>query len=305
MRRALLLAALALPALVRAQTAGTLTFTPDNLLGSADCDPTSTQTVSLSWAVSAVSVAGGTYRVYASSRQPTTGTTTGLKLCDTSPTTVDGVAVNAAQVGDDITATANPQSADFRTADFVKAAGYSCAETTARTIYVCVHFSPSSGSDPTASATGSMKLDLKAPASPVNVTVEPGENGLRVSWDKGVGGAADASYYKIHAKATDPTKDAGDHWSGKILDETGRISGRVDGLTNLVEYQVTVLAYSSSDNASAPSDPPVPGTPQPVEDFWEYYHSSGGQEQGGCASGPAGALGILGAALALAFRRRK
>ncbi|WP_242370657.1 fibronectin type III domain-containing protein [Anaeromyxobacter sp. SG26] len=303
MRRALLLAALALPALVRAQTAGTVTFTPDNLLGSADCDPASTTTVSLSWAVTATGVAGGTYRVYASSRAPTSTTTNAVKLCDTSDVPADSV--RAAQIGDDISATANPQSADFRTADFVLATGYSCAETTARTIYVCVHFIPSGQTDASASATGSMKLDLKAPASPANVTVEPGEQGLRVSWDHGTGGAADASYFKIHAVATDATKDARDHWSGKILDETGRLSGRIDGLTNLVEYQVTVIAYSSADNASQPSDPPKLGTPQPVEDFWEYYHSSGGQEQGGCASGPAGALGILGAALALAFRRRK
>ena len=68
---------------------------------------------------------------------------------------------------------------------------------------------------------------------------------------------------------------------------------------------MTVTAFSSADNASAPSDPPVPGTPVPVLDFWEGYEATGGREQGGCASGPAGAAGLLGAALALALHRRR
>lgn len=300
MRRALLLAALAIPALARAQTAGQVTFTPDANIGAAECDPANGETVSVSWQVSALAVTGGKYRIFASSRAPTAGSTTsGFKLCDTGDGSQDGVPFFAGQVGEDITATSAQMSESIATAEFVAVTKFTCQETTARTIHVCVHFFPTDGSAATDSATGELRLDLRAPTKPSITSVTPGEEALRVTWRAGTGGA-EATYFKIQAIATDTSLDAGTHTSGKF---TGS-SGRIEGLKTGVEYQVRVIAFSSADNASEPSDP-VPGTPVPVQDFFEHYQASGGQEQGGCASGPAGALGILGAALALALHRRR
>jgi MYXO-CTERM domain-containing protein len=42
-----------------------------------------------------------------------------------------------------------------------------------------------------------------------------------------------------------------------------------------------------------------------VSGFWEQYRADGGIEQGGCGGGPAGALALLGVALALRRLRRR
>ncbi|HSD20661.1 MAG TPA: fibronectin type III domain-containing protein [Anaeromyxobacter sp.] len=305
MRRALLLLlALAVPALVHAQTtAGTITFVPDANIGLVECNPANGETIDVRWSVSSTSVGPGTYRVYASTRAPTADTTTNVKLCDTGNVVADGVW--AGKIGSDITATSSAsQSANLLASAFVTATAApgsdTCTEGLTRTIYVCVHFFPLNQSTPTASATGQLQLDLTRPAKPTITGVSPGEEALRVDWDEGTGGAADTTYYRIQATATDTAQDAATHTSGKI---TGT-SGRIEGLRTGVEYQVTVIAFSSADNASEPSDP-KPGTPVPVLDFWEGYEATGGREQGGCASGPAGAAGLLGAALALALHRRR
>ena len=83
----------------------------------AACNPAANDTVSVSWTVSATSVIGGTYRIFASTRTPPTDESTGLKLCDTSPVPADGVL--AGQVGSDISARATSQTAELRTRDFV------------------------------------------------------------------------------------------------------------------------------------------------------------------------------------------
>jgi uncharacterized protein (TIGR03382 family) len=73
---------------------------------------------------------------------------------------------------------------------------------------------------------------------------------------------------------------------------------------NNVEYQVRVYAFSSADNRSAASEAGV-GTPMLVRDFFAIYREDfGGREEGGCASGAAGLLALLGVGSALLFRRR-
>jgi uncharacterized protein (TIGR03382 family) len=306
MRRALLLLALLVPALARAQTSGGISFVPDANIGRTECDPANGETIDVRWTVSGTSLGPGTYRVYASTRAPTADETSGVKLCDTGNVPADGVF--AAKIGGDIVATASTgtQNEDFLASDFVQATApvdaVSCTDNSTRTIHVCVHFFPSGQSTATASATGQLELDLKVPPRPINVVVTPGEEALEVSWDEGTatGGQADTTYYRIQARSDDP-RDPELHDEGDFTGESGRIDGLVEGVT----YQVTVTAFSAADNASEPSDPPVSGTPIPVSDFWEHYEESGGQEQGGCSSGPAGAIAILGAALALALQRRR
>jgi len=308
MRRALLLLALLVPALARAQTnGGTISFVPDENIGRTECDRANGETIDVRWTVSGTSLGPGTYRVYASTRAPTADETTGVRLCDTGNVPADGVF--AGKIGGDIVATAGTgtQNEDLLASDFVEATApvdaVSCTDNSTRTIYVCVHFFPSGQSAATASATGQLQLDLKVPPKPINVVVTGGEEALEVSWDEGTvtGGQAETTYYRIQARTDDPRDPHPFHNEGDFTDESGRIDGLVEGVT----YQVTVTAFSAADNASEPSDPPASGTPIPVSDFWEHYEESGGQEQGGCASGPAGAIAILGAALALALHRRR
>lgn len=307
MRRALLLlAALAIPALARAQlgTTGTVTFVPDEFIGLAACDPASTETVQVSWTVSTTSVIGGTYRIFASTEPPQDEDGDGIKLCDENDNVAESI--RAGQVSDNIAATSPTQTEEIPAFRFLEETGlgedFTCEDTQIRTIYVCVHFSPNG--TPTASAVGQLTLDLRAPAKPVIRSVEPGEEALRVSWTEGTGGAVDATYYRIQARATDPALDPDTH-SARIIDDSGDDeSGRIGGLKNGVAYEVTVTAFSEADSASEPSDPMI-GTPVPVLDFGEFYDASGGREEGGCASGPAGALAIVGAALALALHRRR
>jgi MYXO-CTERM domain-containing protein len=308
MHRVLLLLALFVPALSRAQTngTGTISFVPDANIGKTECDPANGETIDVRWTVTGTnpSLGAGTYKVYASTRAPTADTAGDLKLCDTGNIPTEGVF--AGKIGSDIgsTSSTGTQNADLLTSDFVRATAAvdaaSCPDDATRTIYVCVHFFPTGQGTATASATGQLELDLKVPAKPVNVVVTPGEEGLRVDWDEGTatGGQTDTVYYRIQAQSTDP-RDTRLHDQGNFTGESGRVDGLLEGVT----YQVTVIAFSAADNGN-PSDP-VPGTPVPVSDFFEHYEESGGREQGGCASGPAGALGLLGAVLALALQRRR
>jgi uncharacterized protein (TIGR03382 family) len=74
----------------------------------------------------------------------------------------------------------------------------------------------------------------------------------------------------------------------------------IGGLANFTTYSVTVRAISVGGNLSDPSFA-VSGTPAPSAGFLEVY---GGVEKGGCSTGTAGALALLGTALVLAVRRR-
>ena len=65
---------------------------------------------------------------------------------------------------------------------------------------------------------------------------------------------------------------------------------------------MTVSALSAAGNPSAESNALL-GTPIPADDFWDRYSAAGGQEEGGCATGAAGPLALLG--LAAAFARRR
>ena len=65
-----------------------------------------------------------------------------------------------------------------------------------------------------------------------------------------------------------------------------------------------MLAFSIGGNASTPSNA-IEVSPQPTAGFWEVYQNRGGEDAGGCASGPGGILALLGTASFLALRRRR
>jgi hypothetical protein len=71
-----------------------------------------------------------------------------------------------------------------------------------------------------------------------------------------------------------------------------------------VLYDVVVSALSAGGNASVGSINGS-GTPAPVNDFYTQYKADGGQEEGGCAGGPAGLLSLLGLGAALRLLRRR
>jgi hypothetical protein len=103
-------------------------------------------------------------------------------------------------------------------------------------------------------------------------------------------------------------------YSGGDVTITGEPSSSytIPGLTNGVWYNVVVAAVDGSGNVGPPS-PEVCDYPAPVSDFWKTYRNAGGQAGGGfCAletlGAPAGAsfaLGVAGAGLLAAVRRRR
>jgi hypothetical protein len=105
---------------------------------------------------------------------------------------------------------------------------------------------------------------------------------------------------------------------GELPDESlacGKITGQfvsggtATGLTNGTSYAIAVAGRDTVGNVG-PLSETICGQPQPVEDFFERYRAAGGKGGGGfCSFGahPArgAALLVLGAGLALAFRRRR
>ena len=301
MRALLLAVVLTAPALAAAQVAdGVLQpVAGDEFVNAAQCAGTDTTPVELVWNthVNTTFTAGGTYRLFASSKQPATSGTD-ANFC---PET-DGTDVSAAQVGTDLDATAQSVTAsmEFSPREMVQAAGYdACDATSEKTIYLCIHWYDTSGAR-NGWAKGTVKLSFEAPAAPVDVSVTPGDGALNVRWTAGTGGAVDATEYGVVATTTDARDPAGTHEFARTNDTSFRGRGLVNGVT----YSVVVYAYSKAGNRSEASAA-VSGTPQPVSDFWDQYRQSGGGEKGGCASGSAGALALLGTAALLALARRK
>jgi MYXO-CTERM domain-containing protein len=75
----------------------------------------------------------------------------------------------------------------------------------------------------------------------------------------------------------------------------------VEGLTNDVEYAVTLFAQDAAGNQS-PNSNILHGTPVQSFGFFAKYEDSGGHTTG-CAAAPAGALPLLG--LGWLSRRRR
>ncbi len=300
LRRAALLVCLAAPFGTAAQTAGDMTFYIDGgvttAIGQSACS--TTPALSMQWNIQFASgttaiPTDATYKITASS----------------SATTTDCTASNAFVVNDSIPAISSTQS--YPTSSdptlspdaLVSGVQLSCSQTTDATIYVCVRlYCPSSATTCTpgnviGSATGTLALQLQAPAAPTGISVTSGDSRLYVSWTASAG-TPEATSYRAVATSTVDT-------SFSRSCTTSQTSCTITGLENGVTYSVVVYATSSGGNEGPASDPAVMGTPEPVKDFWAVYHDAGGREQGGCGMGGAGALAFLGAAAALLLRRRR
>ncbi len=312
MRRALLLAVLAAPALAGAQTVspGAIQFSKNGgqdlvhgpFINAAECPATSTNQIYLSWNTALLSGAGwpaaARYQVYVSNKQHPG---TSPNPCTTAP---NGTDTFAGAVGDPVPATAQTQNlVPYATGAFVAALNdpnLTCSVTADTSIYVCVQASNANTGSVVGFALGTLTLSTWAPGAPTGVSATPADDGaLRISWTAPSSTAYD---YVLTADGT-PT-DATLHTAGDIR----ALSYLLTGLTNGVTYTISVYARSQAGNASTAAT--TTATPVPVLNFWDLYHDAppngfGGREQGGCSSGAAGPEALLALAALLAKLRRR
>ena len=312
MKRALVVALVGVPIAVIAAVivpgAGTviddINYSANNQVSYINAAQCAGGTSSLSWSLTLAAgntYGGGNVVIYASDTAPVSSSTSnGLVLCATQDDTGASPPVHAGPVtGGTIPAgSSTTQTLDVKGSDIVAAVSSLSCSTDNETIYVCAHWQNASNST-LGAASGKFVTQLAAPSPPTGVTAEVGDQALNVSWSAGTGTGAATDHYQVTVTTADPRDPAGTHASGNLTSTSTRISG----LVNDVTYQVTVTAYSLGGNPASTSG--VTGTPAHVANFYEYYKDQGGVEAGGCASGPAGAFALLGAAALLALRRRK
>lgn len=290
-RRFAVLAVLACaPALASAQITVTESNDQDGVINIGECSNQPPDRLAFQWTPS---TAATSYDLYVSD---TSG-------CPQKGSTVNGVTstanTNSIQTGIGQTSLNEGDTA----ATVLSKAAVACSSATT-SLFLCVFATGSNASTTTPLATGTLQLDLVAPAAPNLLGVSPGDGSLKVSWSVGAG-SADAgtsgsanSYRVYYAPADGSAAEKFAAFSG-----SGTTSGRVTGLTNGVTYDVTVTALTIGSNESARSSA-LTGTPIPVEDFWRLYQNAGGREQGGCATGAAG-LAALVALAPLVLRRKR
>jgi hypothetical protein len=294
MRNRILLLGLALaPSIAAAQLTITESNDTDRIVSQGECNNNPADGLSFSWTFPNF-VAGGQYTLTASDT---------LNCPQSSQTQV----VNNSTVG---TVDATGPTGIFPASGTVSVnsivanlAGYSCSGSKT-TIFFCVTLSTATTVTP---VTGTVTLDLQSPPAPVLQSVSPDDSSLHVSAAQGAGsadGGASGSVDTFTITAVNHDAPSETHTTDKISTTGSTLTGRIDGLTNGVLYDVTVTAFSRGGNASLPSNP-LQGTPVPVNDFFRSYRNAGGQETGGCAAGAAGMLALLAVPLALrAWRRR-
>ncbi len=304
MGRALVAIVLAVPVLAVGQIppVGTVLFTEGTSdlihgrwINLAECQ-SGTATVFLSWntAVDAGQVfpAGVTYGVYASNAQ-----STGV-LCFTQGNGTDVTAgpVGATLVGQPQLVTPQPFPVDA----FVTAAGLTCNVTADVPIHVCVQAYAPDGA-PVGCARGTLTLSVASPAAPTNVAVAPMDGALGISWTA-PSEAPPAYDYRIVASA-DPAADPYVHSV-----TTGRVGAVVGvsltGLVNGATYDVEIYSRSQAGNESAPSAV-VRGTPVASSGTVPRLPRPRGDGSGGCATGAAAPVALLGVAALLARVRRR
>ncbi len=313
MRRALLLAVLAVPALASAQTitSGAIQFSKGSggtdlvhgpYINADECSST-TALINLSWNTALASGQGwpasARYQVYVSNKQHT------APNCTTQPDTGNGV--YAGPVGSTITATAQIQNlVSYNTNLFVQAENnpnLTCTVTADTPIYVCVQATNANGGAVVGYALGTLTLSTSRPDAPTGVTAIPADDGaLEISW---TAPTSSTSAYDYVLSATS-TADPNTHEASDIR----ALSYLMRGLVNDVTYTISVYARSQAGNESLTAGTTT-GTPVHVMNFWDVYHGAppdgfGGREKGGCSTGAAGPVALLGlAALVAALRRRK
>lgn len=302
MRRALVLAALAAPALAAAQ----VTAPANAVIELGNFNPAITQeftsyineaqcaggNMDLQWNIPLAQ--GGTYQIIGSSVAPDASGCPTIEQPNASPpvftAALGSVTVQGPLQGkNDLTG-----SAVFDAANPVDRTCSTAAE--GSVVFVCVHWV--NNDVVSGVATGRFLVQRAAPEPPTDVSVGSGDGKLTVRWTASAAGTVVADRYVARATPV----GGGDTFSSGLTNAT---SAEISGLQNGTEYEVQVFALSVGRNESA-GTAPVLGTPQPTDDFWDVYRNTpGAREQGGCGTGGTGALALLGVSLAALLRRRK
>lgn len=261
----------------------------------------STQTVDLTWQVKPdVSFLdlGGTFNVYAASLDRSS---TPYCWTDADPGTATvkvlktGIAAPAAIYSGKLT---GPVS------DLVGVTAQSGCASGSFTAYVCVQWLDSTGAVK-GYAKGTAKVELDRPNPPTVTLARPDDRSL-YAWVSAASTGEPAETFRARAVVAGtlaPVYESPETPLGE--------KAKIEGLTNGTDYYVSAVAYSKYGNASDPSPDYREGDPAPtairptrVLDFWEYYRDGGGRDSGGCQSGAAGLVALVGAAALLRLRRR-
>jgi len=313
MRRALLVAVLATPAVAFAQVLtdpGELVeinnFNAANgasYINAAQC--AGTEQLNLEWTilpnVIGTPVSGGTYGLFASDKEPVDadgGLCAEEDQPNATPTPVNAgpletVVVNSAVQREQVSGADAAREATPATVTDP------CASSReGKVVFICAHWKDAN-SNPSGRARGKFIIQIAKPTAPTGVNVEPGEGRLIVTWTASTGGAVLADRY--FARAT-PVGGGSSIDSGT----TNGTRATITGLANGTPYDVVVFALSVGGNPSDASAA-AEGTPIETDDFWEFYRNQpGAHEEGGCGVGGEGPLALLGiSALLAALRRRK
>jgi hypothetical protein len=144
------------------------------------------------------------------------------------------------------------------------------------------------------------------PTPPTGVTVNGGDQHLRINWSAGNASENIASY-DVHVLAAGDTLDTSTP-AGHVSAQTNSDVSHTDSgasLQNNVAYSVLIIANDAYGNVSGASDP-VTGMPVAVLDFYNLYRNEGGgaEGHGGCTSSGATWIVLLGLAAALWARRK-
>lgn len=273
----------------------------DQVINIAECVGPAVSTLALSWTVTpstTAPAAGSVFRVEAVNAADCSATTRRVQVRADVPTngSVSGSA---------------PESVDVASLLADPALVVSCTAGTSATIALCVDvYLNGSKATPAQSASGTITLDTRVPGAPTGVSASSGDSALEVSWTTPSGGVSPTNHrvtVRPCPAGFDPAVDPATDCTGQATTKntnSANTSYRFTGLANGTWYAVTVQAVSAVGNGSSTAQQtPGLGQPQVVDDFWRRYQNANGQEEGGCGSGGAGLLALLGL-LPLALRRR-
>lgn len=150
------------------------------------------------------------------------------------------------------------------------------------------------------------EFDTDRPTAPTGISAKAGESSITVDWSA----VEDAESYHVYY-STDEIL-VGDAPEGLSSSDTTTTVGRTldSGITRDQTYYIGVTVEDEVGNESLISEV-VTATTQPVTDFYEYYRSQGGADEGGyCSTANPTSGGLWGLALVLGMigiggRRRR
>jgi hypothetical protein len=318
----MVLVAVVVPALARAQGVGEVLLVSDrmnpNTVNAFECDPANDAKVVVRWnpqlinGYTSVPVAGS-YIVYGSNTAPmgTGGAATQCPILNKIPP-------NNILVGTVLDTTISPApgatTGTISLPALLTAAGFpafSGCPADSTTIFLCVQGVLGDANIVTtnfAIAWAMVTVSTSIPKIPAITGITPGDGALDVAWEPDAAGTGTAVTRQVEIEVTPvaSTTDVFDAGGTRTVGTFGASPARVDGLVNGVVYDVRARALSGAANVSDFSPAGVTtGMPQALAGPPPSPPLAG--SGGGCSSGLSGPLGlaILAGALALARAGRR